>query len=317
MRPVVVRFSVIVALVLGVGVAWALSNGPPLSRTAAFALGAFAAEPNCTACHSGNALNDPNGLLEILDVPDTYTPGQRYTLRVRLTYSLADTTGASDPKWGFELTAVRADSGLRAGTLVLPNPGPAPTYPDSLLLRVPTTAPYNASGRQYIEQTQVSTRLNEPGPVEWHFDWIAPDTSQGTIYFFAAGNAANGNFSTSGDHIFTALDSTTFNGNTDVPMVSRNAGLTLESPHPNPTRGGPTTLRFSLTHAGRVHLAIYDPLGRRVRTLLSGDRPAGQGQVTWDGRDESGAVLAPGTYFARFTAGDQGAVARRKITLAR
>jgi hypothetical protein len=317
MRPVVVRFSVIVALVLGVGVAWALSNGPPLSRTGAFAFGAFAAEPNCTACHSGNALNDPNGLLEILDVPDTYTPGQRYTLRVRLSYALADTTGASDPKWGFELTAVRADSGLRAGTLVLPNPGPAPTYPDSLLLRVPTTAPYNASGRQYIEQTQVSTRLNEPGPVEWHFDWIAPDTSQGTIYFFAAGNAANGNFSTSGDHIFTALDSTTFNGTTDVPMVSRNAGLTLESPLPNPTRGRPATLRFTLARAGHVQLAIFDPLGRRVRTLVAGDHGAGSGQVVWDGRGESGEALAPGTYFARLALGGAGASVQRKITLSR
>ena len=162
-----------------------------------------------------------------------------------------------------------------------------------------------------------STRTNQPGPVEWHFDWIAPDTDQGKIYFFAAGNAANGDFSSSGDHIFTTLDSTVFGGNTGVPIVSRNAGLTLESPLPNPTRGRPATLRFTLARAGDVRLAIFDPLGRRVRTLLAGERGAGSGQVVWDGRGESGEALAPGTYFARLAIGGEGAAVQRKITLSR
>ena len=100
MRPVVVRFSVIVALVLGVGVAWALSNGPlspeparspsapsPPSRTA----------PPATAATPSTI---PTDCSRSLDVPDTYTPGQRCTLRVRLSYALADTTGASDPRVG-------------------------------------------------------------------------------------------------------------------------------------------------------------------------------------------------------------------------
>jgi hypothetical protein len=93
MRPVVVRFSVIAALLIGVGVAWAFSTGPPAARTGALGVGGYTAEPVCTQCHSSFPLNDPNGTLTILDVPATFSPGQHYTLRVRLDYLLADTTG--------------------------------------------------------------------------------------------------------------------------------------------------------------------------------------------------------------------------------
>src|SRR5258706_13981828 len=46
----------------------------------------------------------------------------------------------------------------------------------------------------------------------WIIPWVAPDSSVGTVCFYAAGNAANGNNKSTGDSIYTtslciALDS--------------------------------------------------------------------------------------------------------------
>jgi len=46
-------------------------------------VGAVAAEPNCTACHMGNALNS-GGTLSILNVPAVYKPDSTYIFTVEL-----------------------------------------------------------------------------------------------------------------------------------------------------------------------------------------------------------------------------------------
>ncbi len=80
------------------------------------------------------------------------------------------------------------------------------------------------------------------------------------------------------------------------------AALSFAGPSPNPARG-PVTLRFALPAAGAVRLVIHDAQGRRVTTLADGAREAGQHALVWDRRDESGARVAPGLYFARLHAG--------------
>lgn len=183
----------------------AFSTGPPVSRTAARALGIYPGETSCTSCHSGG-LNDPNGKIEIIGLPDRYIPGMTYPLHVRLMYSLAD-TATTNPKWGFELTAVTESDGLGAGTILLPPAGPGPTFPDSCLIKMATGGTFLSSNRQYLEQSVFSVRTDQPGPVEWPFSWVAPAGPAGRVFFFAAGNAANGNGNTSGDFIFTSVDS--------------------------------------------------------------------------------------------------------------
>lgn len=83
-----------------------------------------------------------------------------------------------------------------------------------------------------------------------------------------------------------------------VAMVTR-----LERAVPNPFNPA-TTFAFALREAGHARLAIYDAAGRRVRTLLDGDLPAGHHLVRWDGRDERGETLAAGVYLGRLEAGD-------------
>ncbi len=105
-------------------------------------------------------------------------------------------------------------------------------------------------------------------------------------------------------------------GATDVPPagLDRPHALALAPPFPNPTSAG-TIARFSLTREGPVDLAVYDVTGRRVRTLLTGRRPAGTQEITWDGRNDSGRPTVGGVYFIRLQA--EGVAASRKIVRAR
>ena len=59
-------------------------------------------------------------------------------------------------------------------------------------------------------------------------------------------------------------------------------------------------LRFHLSQAASVHVAIYNVQGQRVRSLVDAPLHAGAHQMQWDGRDERGYPLATGLYFARF-----------------
>ncbi|MCC6652986.1 MAG: T9SS type A sorting domain-containing protein, partial [Candidatus Eisenbacteria bacterium] len=78
--------------------------------------------------------------------------------------------------------------------------------------------------------------------------------------------------------------------------------------YPNPSQSG-MRLSFSLSQRQRVHLAVYDVGGRRVRTLLDGEAAAGVHSNEWDGADAGGRALPSGLYFARLmTAGGTRAI---------
>lgn len=71
--------------------------------------------------------------------------------------------------------------------------------------------------------------------------------------------------------------------------------------YPNPFNPR-TTLRFDLSRADRVDLALFDARGRRVRRLLWNDLPPGRHEVLWDGCDGAGRPCAAGVYLARLRA---------------
>ena len=60
-----------------------------------------------------------------------------------------------------------------------------------------------------------------------------------------------------------------------------------------------TTVSYELGAAGPVSLRVYDVNGRLVRTLVSGDQPAGQHEIAWDGRSDEGRRVGAGVYFIR------------------
>lgn len=78
----------------------------------------------------------------------------------------------------------------------------------------------------------------------------------------------------------------------------------LERNVPNPF-ADMTTLRYSVPRSQRVRLELFNSSGQKVVTLLDETVPPGWGEAVWDGRDQRGRAVAPGTYFCRLTA-DQG-----------
>ncbi|QXD17100.1 PQQ-dependent sugar dehydrogenase [Rhodocaloribacter litoris] len=91
--------------------------------------------------------------------------------------------------------------------------------------------------------------------------------------------------------------------------------LHLGAGYPNPFRGE-TTIPFTLDRPGRVQLAVYDLLGRVVRTLVSSRPGPGPHAVLWDGHDETGRPLPGGVYLYRLVV-DGTPVATRRLVLVR
>ena len=86
-----------------------------------------------------------------------------------------------------------------------------------------------------------------------------------------------------------------------APVVAASPAGSVATACPNPFKSD-TSLRFSLdAPAHEVRVDVFDVGGRHVRTLLSRALPRGTHIVGWDGRNEDGAAVATGTYFARWS----------------
>jgi hypothetical protein len=72
--------------------------------------------------------------------------------------------------------------------------------------------------------------------------------------------------------------------------------------YPNPFNPQ-TTIQFSLPKEAVVNLEIYDILGRKVKSLVSGSLPAGGHSAVWDGTDRNGKQVSSGIYFYHLRAG--------------
>jgi hypothetical protein len=78
--------------------------------------------------------------------------------------------------------------------------------------------------------------------------------------------------------------------------------VTLYQNHPNPFNPQ-TVIRFYLPEAQEILLDVYNVAGERVARLAEGKKEKGYHDVTWDGRNGSGAVCSSGVYFSRLKAG--------------
>lgn len=157
----------------------AFSAGPPAGYT-----GAPLEEPEaCAECHVPPDAG--TGKISIT-APQTYVPGQTY--EVTVTHQNTDPTRL---RWGFQLTVLDTASDEKAGELqstdgltqILNNAGPG-------------------SARQYIEHSAAGTFIGQQNGASWTFNWTAPATDVGPVQFYAAGNQANNDGNTSGDHIY-------------------------------------------------------------------------------------------------------------------
>jgi hypothetical protein len=87
----------------------------------------------------------------------------------------------------------------------------------------------------------------------------------------------------------------------DKPELAVKYELHQNYPNPfNPT----TTIRFTIPRSVKVELFVFDITGRRIKTLVSKQMPAGTHAVQWDGTDNSGKKVASGIYFYQIKAGN-------------
>ncbi|MCP4293705.1 MAG: T9SS type A sorting domain-containing protein [bacterium] len=96
----------------------------------------------------------------------------------------------------------------------------------------------------------------------------------------------------------------TFAHETDLSPV--NDDLEISSPKlagnfPNPFNPS-TTFRFTLAHEGQANLTVIDTKGRIIKNLVSGIYPAGDHQITWNGKDNSGRNVPSGVYLYQLRA---------------
>ena len=221
--------------------AYAVSSGPPPGYTGA------PGERNCTDCHSGSAVNSGGGGVTISGVPQSYQPGQQYTISVTVQQGGRNT-------FGFEMTAIDS-SGSGAGTFT---PLGSDTQTDTL------------GNRQYILHTLqgISGSINNH---TWQVRWTAPSTNVGIVRFFAAGNAANGNGQQTGDLIYTTSVSSDPNF---VPVT-----LTLTSQLDGQVLNAGSVFHLTWNVTGQSNLNNVEirystddgatfPVGNRIATIM-------------------------------------------------
>lgn len=182
-------------------------------------------DQTCVACHGGTSLNAGGGSVSIaLPGAGTYTPG--VTQRVRV--EVADPTAR---RWGFQLSA-RLDSN--------PSNGQAGSFANTGTFTKVTCengrqAPCTSSTViQFATHTTSGTRSGTTGSVAFDVDWTPPATDLGSITFYAAGNATNGDGRNSGDHVYTGSVQLTPAAVVPKPSISTERGILNAA---NPTAG--------------------------------------------------------------------------------
>jgi glucose/arabinose dehydrogenase len=101
---------------------------------------------------------------------------------------------------------------------------------------------------------------------------------------------------------------------TNVEPGEQPAAFALEAIYPNPF-GDRATIPFRLDEPASVSLAVYDLLGRHVRTLADVALPAGSHVQTWDGQDAAGRPVSEGAYVVRLRV--DGAEVESRVTIRR
>lgn len=276
--------------------AFATSQSPPARYlTGAPALGAKPPESDCTDCHGSFTLNSGPGKVEFLDLPSSYEPGQTYTIRVAVSQ-------ASISKFGFELTVLDS-TGAKAGTLATLNAFTS--------LATGTNTSFN--GRQYLSHSSNGTSQTAANRSEWSFQWTAPATRIGKIGFYAAGVAANNNFSDNGDYVYTKSAVIT-------PSIATVSSADYIATNPVPAGGAAsaygvdlanttaTAVGAPVTTLGGTTVKVKDALGTTRDALIFFVSPA---QVNYHIAD----ATATGTATVTITSGT-GAVSTGTFTVA-
>lgn len=190
-------------------------------------------------CHNSGTYS-PGLTAQLLDgetAITVYEPGKTYTLSIAI-------TGADEAQaYGFQSVLLHGEGNLNAGSF-----GEAPAGIQVVELEE----------RQYAEQSARSSSSMFSIP------WTAPEEGVGDIRLYAAGNAADGNGSNSGDQgVFL-----------EEPIVFAQAGTSNSTDHlltfnevslaPNPTSDR-LLLTLDTDQPGRYTMSLFDVTGKQLQ----------------------------------------------------
>ncbi len=128
--------------------------------------------------------------------------------------------------------------------------------------------------------------------------WDVPFTREADGLFKALDTAAAGEVVTYTLLIADADGHEIVTGEQNVRPVMPMRTLVLKGAHPNPFNPS-TKVSFRVGATQHVELKVYDMSGRLVGVLADQVFPAGDHQVSWNGRDLHGSRVPSGTYMAR------------------
>ena len=177
-------------------------------------------------CHVGTA-NDPNNKGSVsVTFPNgmTYTPG----VKQHLTVTIAD-PATTQKAWGFQLTARSSSSTTAQAGAFASTDNNTLVMCASANLGAQTPLSFGASQicalstpLTYIEHSLAgyTAGRGQTGSGTYQFDWTPPATSVGNITIYVAGNAANGDLTVNGDHIYTTTYTLTPAAATPLPAIT-------------------------------------------------------------------------------------------------
>lgn len=241
-------------------------------------------ELSCNSCHGGGAVA-ASSALTISAAPafdnNEYTPGAVYDVSVHV-------SAEGYSKYGFACEILN-NAHVSTGTMQV-------TGADVQLL--------NAGSRKNVTHTGPKAGSNG---ATFSFQWLAPDSGEGAVTFYVAGNSVNGDHSTGGDYPVPPVTLTLGEGAAITPTpvataMHKNAlgfvsGLSV---YPNPAVDGLTNLSFFLGKPQAVIAELLDLNGKPVKLLLSEKDLQGFQQHVLNLRG-----ITPGIYFIKTSVNGQ------------
>ncbi|MGB6944587.1 MAG: choice-of-anchor V domain-containing protein [Bryobacteraceae bacterium] len=150
---------------------------------------------SCITCHTGAAVNDPSGSLQV--IASNYSPLGQQLIRIIVQNSHAD-------RWGFQMTIRSQNSpAASAGTFSLaPNPGPVQIVCDNGTQYGSSTG--CTTPLRYYAEHLMAPRGAEGAAYEFDVSWTPPEQEVGRVEVYVAAVAANGDDLPTGDYVYTS-----------------------------------------------------------------------------------------------------------------
>ena len=240
------------------------SSGAPANRVGAPTRAGDGSTCATSGCHDSFQLNSGSGALSVT-VPDRFAAGDTIDITVAISQSDAG-------RFGFQASVRGINDLVRSTGEILPTDG---------------TKFADAIG-EYITHDGA---IRNAGSAEWTFRWVAPQEDPQNIVVYAASVAGNDNNNRVGDRVYSASASVPVRTSIENPDILDSFELNAAYPNPFSNR---TTISYTLQHPEPVRFALYDVLGRLVKSVDAGYQQAGTHEILVTG-DE----LPAGTYFYR------------------